>query len=303
MLVNAQTVLNKAQRGRYAVGAFNVYNVETVQAVIRAAEALKAPVIVQTSEAAIKYAGLDTLARMIQSMAASSSIPIVLHLDHGKDLTLIKKCIAIGYTSVMFDGSLLPFEKNVALTKKVVAWAQPKQVSVEAEIGILGGKEDTVVGKEGGYTKPAQAVAFYKATKCNSLAIAIGTSHGAFKQEAHRLRFEILGEVKKKVPIPIVLHGASMVDHALIKAAEKTGLELAHAQGVAAKDIKKAIKLGICKVNVDTDLRLAFTTAIRAFTQKNSKDINPRDILSSATAAAEKSVMQHITLFGSKGKA
>lgn len=303
MLVSSKILLEKAKKRGYAVGAFNVYNVETLQAVIRAAEKLKSPVIVQTSESAIRYAGLVTLAEMVKIAAWRTKIPVALHLDHGKDIPLIKKCVKIGYTSIMIDASSLPFEKNIAFTKKVVKIAHARRASVEAEIGTLSGKEDNVMSEGIGYTDPEQARAFARATHCDALAIAIGTSHGSFKPSARKLRFDILKEVRKKVNIPLVLHGASLVDPTLLRNAKSSGISFKKTQGVRSADIKKAIRLGICKINVDTDLRIAFTSALRSFTKKNPSDYNPRDILSSAEKAAEQSVMKHIKLFGSAGKA
>jgi fructose-bisphosphate aldolase class II len=202
----------------------------------------------------------------------------------------------------MFDGSQLPYEENVKKTKQVVSWAKKFRVSVEAEIGTIGGKEDKVSGGIE-FTDPWQAAEFAKRTGCDSLAIGIGTSHGAFKAQAKNLRLDILREVTKRVKVPIVLHGASLVDASMIKKAKKSGIQIEKARGVSPKDIKKAIKDGICKVNVDTDLRLAFTSALRDYANKNPKTINPRDLLFSGEKAAEESVIKHIILFGSKGKA
>lgn len=303
MLVSSKSILKKAQSGRYAVGAFNVYNIETLQAVIRAAEKMRSPVIIQTSKSAIEYAGLEALSGIIKSSAHGAKIPVALHLDHGKSMKLIKNCLKAGYTSIMFDGSLLPFEKNIKETKKVVNLARRYGASVEAELGILGGKEESIKNKEKIYTNPQQALVFTKKTGIDALAVSIGTAHGIFKKQAKHLRFDILKEIRKKVSIPLVLHGASLIDSALIKKARKAGIKIKKAQGISQKDIKKAIGLGICKINIDTDLRLAFTSAMRAYAKKHPSDFNPRDVLRSAEKSAEQSVMKHIKLFGSAGKA
>lgn len=301
MLVKGSDVLNKAMKKRYAVGAFNVYNLESMQAVIRAASHLRSPVIVQTSESAILYSGLKIIAKMIEVAAFSTKIPVVLHLDHGKNITLIKKCLELGYTSIMFDGSEFNFHKNLGLTRKVVDLVHKRGVSVEAELGRIYGQEDNVNSEDYGYTNPDEAKEFVEKTNVDALAISIGTSHGAFKQRAGELRFDLLEEVRKRVKIPLVLHGASMVDMAIVKKAELFGLKIEKSKGVSEDDLRKAIKLGISKINIDTDLRIVFTTAMREFMKKHPSDFNPRDALGFAIEEMQKNAEKHIKVFGSEG--
>lgn len=301
MLVTGKEVLEKAMRQNFAVGAFNVYNLETLKAVVKAAEKLNSPVIVQTSESAIEYAGFPLLGEMVEVLAKSSKVPVVLHLDHGRDIEIIRKCLNIGYTSIMFDGSLFNFHKNLTLTKKVVGLVHKKGATIEAELGRISGIEDSVLGMNE-YTNPDQARDFVDKSGIDSLAISIGTSHGIYKGRAHKLRFDLLQEIKRKVKIPLVLHGASMVDRDIIKKARRFGVKVEKFQGVAEKDIKKAIKLGINKINVDTDLRIVFTVAMREFLQKHPKDINPRDALAHATREMQSNVEKHIRIFKSAGK-
>lgn len=296
MLVTGKKVLSEAMRKRYAVGAFNVYNLETLQAVVRAAERLRSSVIVQTSEAAIEYAGYPLLGEMVEVMAKHSKVPIVLHLDHGRNISVIKNCLKLGYTSIMFDGSFFNFKKNLNLTRKVVSLVHKKGASVEAELGRLGGREDDVLGGSG-YTNPDEAREFVEKTGIDSLAIAIGTSHGVFKKSAGKLRFDLLKEIREKVKIPLVLHGASMVDKNVVAKAKRFGLKVGNFKGVSEGDIRKAVKFGISKVNVDTDLRLVFTAAMREFLKKHPNKINPRDSLTYATSEMQKNVEKHIRIF------
>ncbi|MEK6825151.1 MAG: class II fructose-bisphosphate aldolase [Nanoarchaeota archaeon] len=302
MIATAKSVLRKAQKGRYSVGAFNIYNIETLHAVIKAAEHLKSPVIIQTSESAITYAGLETISELMHISARAAKVPVVIHLDHGRNISLIKQAIKAEYTSVMIDASHYNFEKNISLTQDIVKSARSKNISVEAELGIIGGKEDDLSGTSW-CTDPKQAVEFVKRTGIDSLAIAIGTSHGAYKTKGISLRLDILKEIRKHVSIPLVLHGASLVQKKDITKARNTGITLGKAQGIPKDQIKKAIRLGICKINVDTDLRLAFSTALREHTQHHPESINPRDALSYAEEATQKSVEEHLKLFGSEGKA
>lgn len=302
MIVNTKKILEKAQKGKYAVGAFNIYNIETLHAAIKAAEHLESPIIIQTSESAIAYAGLNILADMMRIAAQDSKVPIAIHVDHGRNISLIKEAIKAKYTSVMIDASHFPFEKNIQLTKDIVKAAHGHGISVEAELGIIGGKEDDLEGTAW-CTNPDQAQEFVKRTKIDSLAVAIGTSHGAYKNKGDKLRLDILKEIRKKVTIPLVLHGASLVPKQALAKAQATGIRLKKAQGIPPDQIKKAIKLGICKINVDTDLRLAFSTALREYTQKNPESINPRDPLTYAQQATQKSIEEHLRLFGSTGKA
>jgi len=304
MLVSPKKILDKANLGHYAVGAFNTNNLEFSRAIIEAAEELKSPVILQTSEGAIKYAGLGYLLAILK-VAAKAKVPMAIHLDHGEDLKLIKKCIDAGYTSVMYDGSALPYEKNVANTKKVVSWAHKKGVSVEAELGALAGIEDlvSVSAKDATLTNPDQAVDFVKKTGCDSLAVSIGTSHGAFKAKGKvKLDFERLKKIKTKLKMPLVLHGASGVPAALVKEANKYGAKLGGTKGIPDAAIKQAIKLGINKINTDTDLRIAFVAGVRKALQSDPKNIDPRKILGPAKEAIKAVVKSRIKLFGSADK-
>ncbi|MCA9384687.1 MAG: class II fructose-1,6-bisphosphate aldolase [Candidatus Magasanikbacteria bacterium] len=305
MLVAALPILKKARAGKYAVPAFNINNLEILKAVIEAATELKSPIIVQTSEGAIEYAGMDYLIAMVR-VAAKAKIPVVLHLDHGKNLKTIKLAIDSGYTSVMFDGSSLPYRKNVQSTKQVVAWAKKKGVSVEAEIGVLAGIEDfvSVEARDAALTDPKQALAFSKETGCDSLAIAIGTAHGAykFKGKTH-LDIDRLKHIAALVKKPLVLHGASGVLEDVKAMAEHYGAKLGEARGVMDQDIKQAIKHGIAKINIDTDLRLAFTAGIREAVNDLPKVIDPRKLLEPSNLLIKEVAKRKIMIFGSKGKA
>ncbi len=301
---NTKKLLVQAQRSKYAVGHFNINNLEILQGIVAAAEKLKAPVILATSEGAINYAGMKYLVCLAKTAAQLSSVPIAFHLDHGRDLKVIQQAINSGYSSVMFDGSHLPFEENVRQTKKVVAWAHRKGVSVEAELGTIGGAEDLVSARKILYTDPQQAGEFVKKTGCDFLALAIGTSHGAYKFAGKsNLRIDLLKEIRKKVNVPLVLHGASGVSLSLIKEAEKYGAELSGVSGVPNAQISEAIKNGICKINTDTDLRLAFDAGVRKAVITQPKDFDPRHILAPAREAIKKVVEERIKLFGSGEKA
>lgn len=303
-LVPGAKLLAAAQKGTYAVGAFNVNNLEILQSIIAAAEQQKAPAILQTSEGAISYAGLEQLHSMITLAAKKSKIPFALHLDHGKDLTLIKNCINIGYTSIMYDGSHYSFEENIATTKKVVSWAHKKGVSVEAELGTIGGAEDNVSSRNIVYTDPAAAKEFVAKTKCDSLAIAIGTSHGAYKfASTPKLDLGRLRVIKDLVKIPLVLHGASSVPSFLVKRATDHGAQLGNPEGVPEAQLVRAISHGICKINTDTDVRLAFVTGVREYLHAHPEDFDPRHILSAAKTVMQQVVAHRMELFGSKGKA
>lgn len=305
MLVPSLPLLKKARAGKYAVPAFNINNLEILKAVVDAAVELKSPIIVQTSEGAIEYAGMDYLIAMVR-VAAQAKIPVVLHVDHGKDLKLIKKAIDSGYTSVMFDGSSLPYSKNVKATQQVVAWAKKKGVSVEAEIGVLAGIEDfvSVEARDAALTDPKQALAFSKATGCDSLAIAIGTAHGAykFKGKTH-LDIDRLKKIAALIKKPLVLHGASGVLEDVKAMAEHYGAKLGEARGVMDQDIKQAIKHGIAKINIDTDIRLAFTAGIREAVVDLPKVIDPRKLLEPSYHLMKEVAKRKIMVFGSKGKA
>ncbi len=303
MLATLKQVLTKAQKGHYAVGAFNINNLEIMQAVVNSAKKLKSPVILQTSEGAIDYAGMNYLRCMVMQAEKETKIPIVLHLDHGKDLTVIRQAINSGYTSVMIDGSHLPFEENVEITKKVVQWAKPKKVSVEGELGTIGGKEDKVSAKKIIYTEPEKAKEFVEKTGIDALAIAIGTSHGAYKfVGSTKLDIQRLKKIQKIVNIPLVLHGASQVPDWLVRTAEQYGAQLGHPEGVPDLQIKEAIKSGICKINTDTDLRLAFDAGVREIIATMPQDFDPRHILGRARELMQEVVEHRIKVFGSTGK-
>lgn len=297
-------MLTKAQRETYAVGAFNINNLEILQGVINAARAKKSPVIIQTSESAIKYAGRAYLKAIVDVAAKESKIPIALHLDHGKDMKTIRECIKHGWTSVMIDMSDKPFSENIKHTKKVVQLAKKHGVSVEAELGTIGGAEDYVKSKHIKYTDPEKAKEFVKRTGIDALAVAIGTSHGAYKfSGTQKLDLLLLKDIQQAVNIPLVLHGASGVPAWLITKAARYGAKLGEPQGVSDEQIKQAIKRGITKINTDTDLRLAFDAAVRKHLAQHPEDIDPRHMLGPARELIQHVVEHRIDVFGSKGKA
>lgn len=304
MLITLKQVLAKADRGGYAVPAFNINNLEITQAVMDAAVKLKSPVILQTSEGAIEYAGLDYLTAIVR-VAAKAKVPVVLHLDHGKDLKVIKQAIDSGYTSVMIDASSKPYAENVAATKKVVGWAKKKGVSVEAEIGAIKGIEDlvSVSEKEAFFTDPIEAAKFAEASGCDALAVSIGTAHGAFKsKEKIILDIKRLAKINAAVKIPLVLHGASGVPKRLVDLANKYGAELGGTEGIPDDQIKLAIKNGVRKINTDTDLRLAFAAGVRQALAEDKKVFDPRKILGPAKKMIQEVAEERIKLFGSQNK-
>ncbi len=305
MLVTLKQVLQKADKGGYAVPAFNINNLEITQAVVDAAVKLKSPVILQASEGAIEYAGMEYLVAMVR-VAAKAKVPVVLHLDHGKDLKIIKQAIDSGFTSVMIDASSKPFTENAAATKKVVGWARAKKVSVEAEIGAIKGIEDlvSVSEKEAFFTDPIEAAKFAKATGCDALAVSIGTAHGAFKsKEKIVLDIKRLGEINKLVNVPLVLHGASGVPKRLVELANKYGAELGGTEGIPDDQIKLAIKNGVRKINTDTDLRLAFAAGVRQALALDKKAFDPRKIMALARKYMQDVAENRVKLFGSQNKA
>ncbi len=304
MLTTLKHVLARAQKEHYAVGAFNINNLEILQAIVRAAAKLKAPVILQTTEGAISYAGMQYLRCMVLQAAKETHVPIVLHLDHGRDLAIIRQAIKNGYTSVMIDGSHLPFEENIAVTKKVVGWAHAKGVSVEGELGTIGGAEEKVVARKILYTDSDAAKEFVERTGVDALAVAIGTSHGAYKFAGKTaLDIQRLKEIRQRVRIPLVLHGASGVPDWLVRTAEQHGAKLGKPEGVPDDQIKEAIKNGIAKINTDTDLRLAFDAGVREFLATAPEDFDPRHILGRARELMQEVVEQRMKLFGSAGRA
>ncbi len=305
-LFTNKELLNLAKKGGYAVGAFNINNLEILQAIVSAAESEKSPAIIAVSEGAIQYAGLAHIVSMAEIAAQMASIPLSLHLDHGKDLNIIQSCLENGFTSVMIDGSHLPFDENIAITKKVVEMARKKGVSVEGELGRLKGIEEkvSVSDQEAYLTDPQAAGQFVKKTEVDALAIAIGTSHGAYKFKGEvRLDFERLKEIAGTVEIPLVLHGASGVPQPILEKAERFGAKLPGAKGIPDEAIQRAISLGICKINIDTDLRLSFVSALREVLTTKPEEFDPRKILGPGREAMKQTVQSKMRLFGSSGKA
>ncbi len=304
MLVTTKKLLMTARARHYAVPAMNVNNLEAVRAIISAAEKMRSPVILQTSEGAIEYAGIEYLAAIIR-VAAHGKIPVAMHLDHGKDIRYVQLALAHGYTSVMIDGSAFPYAKNVVLTKSVVKMAHAKGVSVEAEIGALRGIEDfvSVEEKDAHLTNPDEAVRFARDTKCDALAIAIGTSHGAYKFRGKtHLDLDRLKKIARLIKIPLVLHGASGVREDLVEIAERHGATLGAVRGVLDQDIQAAIKLGVAKINIDTDLRIAFTAGIRESVDDLPKVIDSRKLLERSTLLMREVAMRKMKLFRSAGR-
>lgn len=306
MLVNAKQMLKKASKEGYAVGAFNTSNLEFTKMIIKAAEDLKSPVIVQVSTKAIDYAGIKEISNIVHTIAKNAKIPVALHLDHGPNLDWAKLCLKNGFSSIMIDASSYPYKKNVAITKSVVKLAKKYNASVEAEIGALQGIEDDVVvsEKDAVLTNPLEAKKFVKESGCDFLAVAIGTSHGPYKfKGASHLDFKRLKEIKKLVNVPLVLHGASSIPEKVVKKARKYGAEIGEAHGVSNKDLKKAVKLGVAKVNTDSDLRLMFDASLREFMALNPNVYDPRTILSHTNKAIYEIVKEKIKILGSAGKA
>ncbi len=301
-----QELLALAKRGGYAVGAFNINNLEILQAIVSAGEAEKSPAIIAVSEGAIQYAGLAYIVSMARIASDQTSVPLSLHLDHGKDLDIIRSCVENGFTSVMIDGSHLEFQENISTTKKVVEMARKKRVSVEAELGRLKGIEDkvSVSEREAFLTDPKAAEEFVKKTEVDALAIAIGTSHGAYKFKGEvKLDFERLKEIGRRVDIPLVLHGASGVPQIVLEKAERFGAKLPGAKGIPDDAIQMAVSLGIAKINIDTDLRLSFIGAIREVLTNKPEEFDPRKILGPGREAIKQTVQSKMRLFGSSGKA
>jgi len=283
LLVTGKELLLDAQKKGYAVGAFNINNMEIVQAIIEAAEETNSPVILQASQGAIKYAGIDYIAALGKTAAKNAKVPVALHLDHGTDFEQVMVCIRHGFTSVMIDGSRFPLEENIAFTKRVVEIAKAVGVSVEAELGKISGTEDhiTVNEREATFTDPDEAVRFVDETGVDYLAIAVGTAHGVYKGEP-KLDFDRIKAIRDKVKIPLVLHGSS---------------------GVPAEALKKAISLGIHKINIDTDLRIAFAEGVKNYVKENPDAIDPRKILAPAKAMMKEKIKEKMEIFGSVNKA
>ncbi|NLC10929.1 MAG: class II fructose-1,6-bisphosphate aldolase, partial [Firmicutes bacterium] len=281
--VTLKEMLAEAEKGQYAVGAFNANNMEIVQAIIEAAVEEKSPVILQASQGAIRYAGLDYIVALVRAGAAKAGLPVALHLDHGTDFAQVMRCIRGGFSSVMYDGSKYPLEENIENTRQVVQVAEAVGVSVEGELGKIGGTEDdiSVEERDAFLTDPQEALRFVRETGVDALAVAIGTAHGPYKGEP-RLDFDRLQEIRRLTGIPLVLHGAS---------------------GVPDEAIRKAIGLGIRKINIDTELRQNFTAAVKDFIAKNPDNIDPRKILGPAREAMKEAVKKKMRLFGCAGKA
>lgn len=299
-------ILLKAYEAGYAVGSYNVNNMEILQGVIKGCVQSKAPVIIAVSEGAINYAGLDYLLAMVKVASEEVDIPVALHLDHGRDLAVIRKCIEAGFSSVMVDASHLPFEDNVRITREVVQMAHSEGVAVEAELGRLVGVEDgvSVRDREATLTDPEEAERFVESTGVDFLAPAIGTSHGAFKFKGRpKLDIERLQEIKDRVRIPLVLHGASSVPRWLVDLLNTYGGDLREAQGVPPDQLQKAIANGVAKVNTDTDLRLAFTAAVRKALHESPEVFDPRKILGPARDLIARVVAEKNRLFLSAGRA
>ncbi|MPM89066.1 Fructose-bisphosphate aldolase [bioreactor metagenome] len=309
-LVTTTKMFEDAYKGGYAIGAFNVNNMEIIQGIVQAGEKLKSPLILQVSAGARKYANHTYLVKLVEAAVETTGLPIALHLDHGPDFETCKSCIDGGFTSVMIDGSHLPYEENVAVTKKVVDYAHAHGVVVEGELGQLAGVEDdvSVNAEDASYTKPEQVEDFVKRAGVDSLAIAIGTSHGAFKfkpGQKPQLRFDILEEVGKRLPnFPIVLHGASSVVPEFVAQINQYGGKMDDAIGIPEEMLRQSATMAVCKINIDSDLRLAMTAAVRKYMAENPSHFDPRQYLAPARTAIQGMVEHKIeTVLGCAGKA
>ena len=309
-LVTTKDMFAKAYNGGYAIGAFNVNNMEIVQGITEAAGELRAPLILQVSKGARAYANHTYLVKLVEAALIETDLPIALHLDHGDSFELCKSCIDGGFTSVMIDASSKPFEENIEITKKVVEYAHDKGVVVEAELGTLAGIEDEVkvAAGDASYTRPEEVEEFVDRTGCDSLAIAIGTSHGAYKFKPGtkpQLRFDVLEEVSRRLPgFPIVLHGSSSVPQEFVEKINKYGGNMPGAVGVPEDQLRHAASLSVCKINIDSDLRLAMTACIREHFAEHPGDFDPRQYLKPARAAIKDMVAHKIVnVLGCDGKA
>lgn len=305
MLVTNKDLMVPARKNRYAIAAFNVQNLESSLAIAEAATEEKSPVIVQITPSVIKYAGLAYISSLVKTAAQLAPVPMTMHLDHGEDFDTAAKCVEAGFTSVMIDGSFLKFDENVALTKRVVGIAHPRGVSVEAELGKIAGIEErSVEEKEAILTDPKAAAEFVEKTGIDTLAVAIGTSHGAYKFKGEgKLDLERLKLISEAVSIPLVLHGASSVPQWIVEKATKYGAALSGAKGIPEEQIKKAVSMGIAKINIDTDLRLAFTATVREVLANSPKEFDPRKILGPAKEAMKEVAKSKMRLLGSSGRA
>ena len=309
-LVTSKEMFEKAYNGGYAIGAFNVNNMEIIQGITEAAAELKAPLILQVSKGARAYANRTYLKKLVEAAVIETGLPIVLHLDHGDSFELCKSCIEDGFTSVMIDASSKPFAENIALTRQVVEYAHDHGVVVEAELGTLAGIEDevNVSAEDSSYTRPEEVEEFVSKTGCDSLAIAIGTSHGAYKFKPGtkpQLRFDVLEEVSRRLPgFPIVLHGSSSVPQDLVAKVNQYGGNMPGAIGVPEDQLRKAASLSVCKINIDSDLRLAMTACIRQHFAEHPDHFDPRQYLKPARVAI-KDMVKHklVDVLGCNGKA
>ncbi|MGM9662691.1 MAG: class II fructose-1,6-bisphosphate aldolase [Oscillospiraceae bacterium] len=309
-LVTTTEMFQKAYQGGYAIGAFNVNNMEIVQGITEAAKELQAPLILQVSKGARAYANHTYLIKLVEAAIIETGLPICLHLDHGDSFETCKSCIDGGFTSVMIDASSKPFEENVALTRKVVEYAHDHGVVVEAELGTLAGIEDevNVSAEDSSYTHPEEVEEFVSRTGCDSLAIAIGTSHGAYKFKPGtkpQLRFDVLHECEKRLPgFPIVLHGSSSVPQDLVEKINRYGGQMPGAIGVPEEQLREAAKSAVCKINIDSDLRLAMTATIREYFAEHPDHFDPRQYLKPARAAIKELVAHKLVdVLGCAGKA
>ena len=309
-IVTTKDMFQKAYAGGYAVGAFNVNNMEIIQGITEAAGELKAPVILQVSKGARSYANHTYLVKLVEAAAQENDIPIALHLDHGDSFELCKSCIDGGFTSVMIDASSKPFAENIELTKRVVEYAHDHGAVVEAELGTLAGVEDDVVVEHGAemFTRPEEVEEFVSKTGCDSLAIAIGTSHGAYKFKPGtkpQLRFDVLEECAKRLPgFPIVLHGASSVPQNFVEEINKYGGNMPGAIGIPEEQLAQAAKLAVCKINIDSDIRLAMTASVRKYMAEHPDHFDPRQWLKPARQAVKDMVAHKIVnVLGCNGKA
>ena len=309
-LVTSKEMFEKAYKGGYAIGAFNVNNMEIIQGITEAAAELKAPLILQVSKGARAYANRTYLMKLVEAAVVETGLPVCLHLDHGDSFEICKSCIDDGFTSVMIDASSKPFAENIALTRQVVEYAHDHGVVVEAELGTLAGIEDEVKvsAEDSSYTRPEEVEEFVEKTGCDSLAIAIGTSHGAYKFKPGtkpQLRFDVLEEVEKRLPeFPIVLHGSSSVPQEFVEKINKYGGNMPGAIGVPEDQLRKAASMAVCKINIDSDLRLAMTASIREHFALYPADFDPRQYLKPARAAIKAMVAHKIVdVLGCDGKA
>ena len=304
-ITTPKEMFDRAYKEGYAIGAFNVNNMEIIQGIMQAGAEERSPLILQVSAGARKYAGQTYIMKLVEAALEDADIPVCVHLDHGPDFELCKACVDGGFTSVMIDGSHLPFEENIALTKKVVEYAHDRGVWVEAELGRLAGVEEHVVSESSIYTDPDQAVEFVERSGCDSLAIAIGTSHGAYKFKGEaRLDFERLDKISNMMPgYPLVLHGASSVPQEFVAMANTYGAKLGDAKGVTEDLLRQAAKSGVCKINIDSDIRLAMTANIRKYMAENPEAFDPRSYLKPARQAVKDMVQRKIrNVLGSSNK-